>query len=121
MATEVNIGGDSSLFVGEDKTFRHEVLDVNGIPVNLTGVNAVFDVRKTDNAADPAIFSKTPSVIGVYDSVRAVNTQRFEISLTDDELNTVRAQKYRYSWKILDFPETVTSRGDFTPQKATAP
>lgn len=134
-AVTYTIGGNGTLFVGEDKTFRIEVLtiefDENGVPiapssssvpVDISGWDIRFDVRKTDKAPDPAIFSKTAAITGVYNASRALNTQRAVVSLTDTELNTVTARTYRHSWKRMDDGvETVLSRGDFVVEKATAP
>lgn len=122
MALAADIGGNGTLFVGEDKTFKLELLDVLGNPVDMTPLMPiVFDVRKKDNSADPAIFSKSTSLTGVYNSVRTVNTQRAVAVLSDVELNTVKAQTYRHSWKSEAHPETVLAWGNFAPQKATAP
>ena len=122
MALDATIGGNGTLFVGEDKTFRLELLDVSELPVNMSGMDILFDVRKNDNAAAPAIFSKTATIVGVFNATRASNTQRAEVVLTDTELNTVRAKTYRHSWKRMDDgSETVLAWGDFAPQKATAP
>ncbi len=134
-AVTYTIGGNGLLFVGEDKIFRIEILgielDENGIPiepsstsvpVDISGWDIRFDVRKTDKTPDPAIFSKTAAVTGVYGVTRALNTQRAVVSLTDTELNTVTARTYRHSWKRMDDGvETVLSRGDFIVEKATAP
>ena len=122
MALPATIGGSGQLFVGEDKTFKLELLDTASVPVNMTGWALLFDVRKTDSAADPAIFSKVPSLTGVYNVDRTINTQRAVVTLTDTEMNTVKAHTYRHSWKRMDDgSETVLAWGDFTPQKATAP
>ena len=137
MATTITIGGSGRLFVGEDKTFRLELLEVeydsdglpiaphaSSVPVDMTGWVLLFDVRKTDKSPDPAIFSKTPTIIGVYSAVRASNTQRAVVVLTDTEMNTVKQRTipYRHSWKRMDdTSETVLARGDFAPEKATAP
>ena len=122
MAHEQQIGGDSTLFVGEDKTFRLEVLDVSDLPVNIAGWTMLFDVRKKDTSAAPAIFSKTPSITGVFNALRASNTQRAIVVLTDTELNMVLGKTYRHSWKRMDNDvETVLAWGDFVVQKATAP
>lgn len=129
MATEVTIGGDGALFVGEDKTLRLELLDETGVPVNMATYTLLFDVRMKDNSPDPAIVSKAPTVTGVYDVVRATNTQRAVVTLTDDELNLFKgsnlptgAKIYRHSWKRMTAgSETVLCRGDFSPEKATAP
>lgn len=135
MATTWNIGGNGTLFVGEDKTFRLELLvaefdsagvpiepSASSVPIDMTGWSILFDVRLKDNSADPAIFSKTATLQGVYNANRALNTQRAIVTLTDTELNTVVAKTYRHSWKRMDDgSETVLARGPFAPEKATAP
>lgn len=122
MATTVDIGGSGTLFVGEDKNFELELLDIAGVPVDMAGMAFVMDVRKSDAAADPAILSKIPTLTGVYNSVRATNTQRQLVVLTDTDLNLFKARTYRYSWKRTDDgSETVVVRGNFAPEKATAP
>lgn len=122
MAADVTIGGSGLLFVGEDKTLRLELLDSAGAPVDMAGWTMLFDVRKKDNSAAPAIVSKTPSLIGAFNSVRANNTQRGVVVLSDDDLNLFKEATYRYAWKRMDaLSETVLAYGDFTPQKATAP
>ena len=122
MAANVNLGGSGALFVGEDKSFRLELLDEAGVPVNMTGWSVLFDVRKKDNSAEPAIFSETASITGTYNAVRATNTQRALVTLTDTEMNTVKAKTYRYSFKRMDDgSETVLAYGNFAPEKATAP
>jgi hypothetical protein len=122
MAFVANIGGDGSLFVGEDKEFQLDLVDLAGVPVDMTGWSIVFDVRRADNSADPAIFTKTATIQGVYSAVVASNSQRAVVVLTDAELNTISARTYRHSWKRTDEDgETVLAWGNFTPQKATAP
>lgn len=121
MASDVTIGGAGTLFVGEDKVFRLELLDANNVPVDMSGMVLLFDVRKKDTSPT-AILSKTPVVTGVYNVVRATNTQRAEVTVTDTEMNLFKAGTYRHSWKrMTDGSETVLSRGNFTPEKATAP
>lgn len=122
MALEVNIGGDGGLFVGEDKTFHLTVTNAEtGLPQNIAGWAILFVVRKRDNTADPAIFSKSASIIGIYNVDPLVNTQQAEVQLTDTELNTVKARTYRYSLKRMDDgSETILAYGDFAPQLATA-
>jgi hypothetical protein len=122
MATTAQIGGDGTLFVGEDKTFTLETLNSSDVPVDMLGWTVVFDVRKSDKAPDPAIFSKTASIVGVFNVVRASNTQRAQTTLSDTEMNTVSGRTYRYSWKRMDDGvETVLARGPFVVEKATAP
>jgi hypothetical protein len=126
MAVESTIGGGGSLFVGEGKTLRfgplYDALNPT-VGVDKTGGAMVFDVRKTDKAPDPAILSRTNFVLtGVFNSTQASNTQRATLSVTDDELNLFAAKNYRWSWKRTDpGNETVLGRGNFAPEKATAP
>ena len=124
MAEEVTIGGGGTLFVGEDKILRFELFDQADslVAVTMTGMTMVFDVRLKDDSADPAILSLTPTLTGVFNSVRASNTQRAVVTLTDDNLNLFKERVYRWSWKRTDpGNETVFAWGPFTPQKATAP
>lgn len=123
MATLTTIGGNGTMFMGEDKQLRLELLDdINGNPVDMAGWVLLFDVRMSDQAPDPALISKVPTITGVYNSVRALNTQRAIVVLTDTEMNTLQARIYRHSWKRMDDgSETVLSRGPFHPEKATAP
>jgi hypothetical protein len=122
MAEEVTLGGEGTLFVGEDKLFRLELLDPTGAPVNMSGWTMVFDVRAKDTSADPALLSKVPAVLGTFNAIRADNLQRALVVVTDDDMNLFAEKTYRYSWKRMDGgSETVLVYGDFTPQKATAP
>jgi hypothetical protein len=131
MATTETIGGDGKLFVGDDMVFELELLvprtdglphDATSIVENMTGWVLLFDVRKKDTSPDPAILSKTPTITGVFNAVRSVNTQRAVVVVTDTEMNLFKQQTYRYSWKRMDDgSERVLCRGDFAPEKATAP
>ena len=88
----------------------------------MSGWTLLFDVRHKDTSSDPAILSKTPSLSGTYNAVRATNTQRATVVLTDTDMNLFRAGTYRHSWKRMnDGSETVLAWGNFTPEKATAP
>jgi hypothetical protein len=129
MASTVTIPSESGmLFVGEDKVQPLELIDLNGIPVDMTGWTMVFDIRKKDDSPDPAILSLVPALTGVYNAVRVTNTQRAVVTFTDDNLNLFKGSNvtkpstYRFSWKRMDpGSETVLMRGDFLPEKATAP
>ena len=130
MATEVTIGGDGVMFVGEDKLLRFEVLDKtydpaipgSGVPLDMQGWTLLFDVRMKDTSPDPAMFSAAPSIVGIYDPIRSQNTQRAVVTLTDNDLDLFKAKTYRHSLKRMDpGSETVLVFGDFVPQKATAP
>lgn len=120
MATEVTIGGSGTLFVGEDKVIRLEVLDSGGLPIDMSGWAVDLVIAKTDTGA--AILTIHTTSTGTYNSVRASNTQRRLATFTDDQLNLFKASTYRHSWKRMDDgSETVLAYGNFTPQKATAP
>lgn len=122
MAANVQIGGSGTLFVGEDKDIILELLDTSGVPVNMAGWAMVFDVRRLDVSPAPAIFSKTPTIAGAYNIVRATNAQRATAHLTSADMDTVKKGTYRYSWKRLDSgAETVVEYGPFVVEKATAP
>lgn len=139
MATDVTIGGEGELFADEDKTFRLEVVRADPsdptnetlwVPEDVTGKSIVFDVRAKDDSPDPALLSKTASITGVFSSTsRLLNTQRAVVVVTDDEMHQFKGSNlptnpktYRHSWKITNSGnETVLSRGDFSPEKATAP
>ena len=121
MASELNIGGSGSLFVGEDKSLIIEVLDSLGVPVNVSGWSIIFDIRKKDSSPE-AILSKTPTVQGVYNATRSVNTQRVAVQLTSANMDLFKEATYRHSLKRTDSgSETVLAWGNFVVQKATAP
>lgn len=127
MATDVTLGGDGKLFVGEDKVFELELLDkkpddTSAAPVNMAGWTVLFDVRVKDSSSDPSLLSMNATVTGTFNAIRSMNAQRAVITLTDTQMNLFKARTYRYSFKRMDDgSETVLSRGDFAPEKATAP
>jgi hypothetical protein len=121
MALAANIGGNGTLFIGEDKTFTLELINASNVPVDMTPMTIVFVVSLKDNSTTQ-IFNKPASLTGVYNIVRAVNTQRAVVTLSDVEMNTLKARTYRHSWKAMNaLAETVLAWGNFAPQKATAP
>jgi hypothetical protein len=118
MAKDVTIGGSGSLFYGEDKVFRLELLDTAGLPVNMAGWVVKMAVRVNDNSADPPIFDKTAAIDGTFNAVRASNTQRATVTLTDTEMLTVSARTYRHAWKrMTEDNETVLAYGPFVVQQ----
>lgn len=122
MALEANIGGDDDdLFIGEDKTIRLEVLDADGIPVNIAGWTLHLDVKLIDRAEDPSLLLLVGSVTGTYNASRTVNTQRCLFIVSDDDLDgdDITGRKYRYSTKRTDAgDETVITFGNFEPRWA---
>lgn len=124
MAVESTIGGSGTMFVGEDKLLRFELISPTDatVAIDMTGWTMIFDVRAKDTSPDPAIVSATPSIIGVFNALRTINTQRATVPLSDDQLNLFKQKNYRWSWKRMDpGSETVLAWGNFAPQKATAP
>jgi P pilus assembly chaperone PapD len=121
MASEVDIGGSGSLFVGEDKIIDLEVLDTSNVPVNIAGWTIKMFVRVNNSSANPAVFEKTATITGSYSAVRATNTQRARVTLSDTEMNTVTKRTYKHAWKRMDDgSETVIAYGSFEVQKSAA-
>jgi hypothetical protein len=123
MAIQATVGGSGTLFVGEDKIFRlKNVIDENGVLIDMSGWTVLFDVRAKVTSADPAIISINATLIGIYSVTPALNTQMWTASVTDDLMNLFKAKTYQYSWKRMDTGvETVLAYGPFVPEKATAP
>ena len=143
MALKHNLGGDGSLFVGEDKILDLRpiydgpvafvgdvayVADVSGAPTStlasvkdITGWTIKWFLRVRDASTGAALLEKTATIDGTFNVSPSVNTQKARVVLTDDDLNTLTASGYRYSWKRMDDgSETVLAYGDFRPEVATA-
>jgi hypothetical protein len=123
MAVNATMGGNGTLFVGEDKIFKlFPVLDVNGVPVDMTLWAIIFDVRQKDTSPDPALLSKSAVILGAYNVDPLLNTQYAQVVVTSNDMNQFKEKTYRQSWKRTDTGfETDLEWGNFTPQKATAP
>lgn len=105
MAQTLTLGGDGSLFIGCHLTYRFAVPDAA-----FNNWAILFDVRTSDRAAT-SVLSKVATCDGPYAVV--------VLTATDMAL---RPRRYRYALKRMDAGrETVLLRGDFCPQKATAP
>lgn len=123
MAIETDIGGDNNdFFVGEDKGFElGPVVDKDGVPVDMTGWDLHFVVRKADSSPDPALFDKTAVILGTYNVDPEVNTQFARVVFTDTETEVLKAIDYRQSWKRYDNGvETVLAFGNWHPKLVTA-
>lgn len=121
MATNVTIGGSGALFVGEDKTLILEILDAADVPVDASAWTIQFVVRRSASEADPALLDKTASITGVYNAVRATNTQRATVALSSADMDALTANAYQYSWKRINSgSETILAYGSFVVQRATA-
>jgi hypothetical protein len=119
-AGHVTIGGNGSLFAGDDVLLALESPIVNGAPLDLYGQDVEFEVKTSDTAVT-ALFSKAATIAGTYSATRASNTQRALVTLTDTETATLAGgQVYRHSWKRQDAgAEQVLAYGFFYPERAT--
>jgi hypothetical protein len=121
MAFNVTIGGNGTLFIGEDKRLRIACVDNTGLPTDMTGWVLDFDVRTSDTAPS-SVLTLTPTLVGTFDTNPSLNTQRAIVTLTAANMNLFRPKLYRYSVKRIDpGEETVLLWGSFLPQRATAP
>lgn len=128
MALKVTIGDEGQLFAGEDKLIDTEVLDANESPVDVTGFGFQFRVKKavTDADAD-ALIDVAASVVGTFDAVRAANTQRVRVTLTDTHMaESVFTFEDRYRSKNShslkrtdDGSETIIIYGPFIVERTT--
>jgi hypothetical protein len=129
MAFEQTIGGEGTLFVGEDKTLSLELLQSGSdpdssasVPENMAGWAVQFIVRIKDDSTGNPILTKTATVSGSYSATRASNTQRAVVTLTDTDMDALVPRIYRHSWKRTDDgSETVLAYGNFSVQRATQP
>ena len=116
MAAIATIGGNGSLFVGEDKSLRLEVVDTDGIPVDLTGWAVRFFVV---SQGSKVLIDKTASITGVYSATRSANTQRAVVTLTDTDM-AIDAGTHQQSWKRTDDgSETILADGDYIVERTT--
>lgn len=143
LAIETNIGGDGSIFVGEDKTLKlgpvfdgKVVLDGDGIAYvpkfdgsasttlatckDMAGWDVRLEVRQEYISDDLALPSKTATISGVFNASQLLTTQVAVVTFTDDELATLLGQVYHYSWKRMDSgSDTVLAYGTMTVQVST--
>lgn len=116
MAAQVTIGGSGRLFVGEDKALRFEVLDSNGVPVDVAGWTIRFVVKSQTHTV---LIDKAASITGTYDANRIVNTQLAVVTLTDDDLS-IDEGVHQHSLKRTDSGnETVLVYGEYLMQRTT--
>jgi hypothetical protein len=116
MAALATIGGDGGIFVGEDKSLRFEVLDNNGIPVDIAGWGIRFLVQSQSHTV---LIDKTATITGTYNADRVVNTQLAVVTLTDDDL-TIDDGVHQHSLKRTDSgSETVLVYGNYIVQRTT--
>lgn len=126
MSYESNIPVASHFFAGEDKTLSYEVFAADGVAMeNVEGFALEWSLRKTIIGSDPfraqgaAVLTKTTTlspggiaVTGVYNSVRATNTQRVTVTIADTDTEGLSGGKYVCSLKRVDAGvEAVLSHG----------
>jgi len=134
MAIEFNITGADSWFIGEDKILEFEILQDDGLiltnplkaPQDVAGWTLAWALKKSDAATDPALLLKTTSsgitITGVYNAVRATNTQRVSITIADTDTDALKPLTYRHSLKRMTAgAEAVLAFGSVVLLKATAP
>ena len=116
MGAQATIGGSGTLFVGEDKTLKLELLDSSDVPVDMTGWAVSLIVH---TKAGEVVVTETATISGVYSATRSVNTQRAVVTLTDTEMG-IAAGTHRHSWKRTDDgSESILAYGDFIVEQTT--
>jgi hypothetical protein len=133
MALEFNITAADKFFLGEDKVVDISVVGADNVtPYDVSLVSLEWNLRKTDGGPDPAIMTKTPTIVGVYNADPLINTQRVRVTFASDDtdpLVTVTKNPpyklkanvaYRHSLKRKDVGhEAIVSYGSFTFLQAT--
>ena len=129
MAIEDDITSADMLFVGDDRNLEFEIFDSDGVAggtmVNVSAYALRFDIRKGVEDSDPPVITKTTggsgiTVTGVYNAVRATNTQRVVVSIADTDTENMRAGDYEYTLKRTDAgSETTLAFGTVTLRKGT--
>ena len=125
MAVEATLGGNSTLFVGEDKQASLELLDAaynpaipgSGNPIDMTGMGISLLVSLTD--WDAPIITVVGTLTGVFNVLRTMNTQRTIVQLTRADMELFRGKTYRYAWARTDSGSyTIFAYGNFVVQLA---
>ncbi len=129
MAYRQDLGGGGTLFVGEDVEINFEILpqganvtDPSVQPIDISGWGLTFVVRATESPTSPPLLTVPATVVGTYNVVRATNSQRARVTLTDSDLAAAVFQPgtYKHSLKRTDDgSEKVVSYGDFEVEQAT--
>lgn len=133
MAIEFNVTAASEFFLGEDKVIDFSIAGPDDVtPFDITGMTLEWNLRKKDGSPDPAILTKSPTTIGVYNVDPLLNTQRARVifaSAETDPLATVllptpyklkAGVAYRHSMKrMTPGAEAILSYGSFTFLQAT--
>lgn len=111
MAALITIGGLGTLFLGEDKAVKLQVLDVDGVPVDITGWTVACEIALFEGAA---VLTLPATIAGVYSATLADNLQRATVTLTAAQTAALTAPHYRHCWRRTDVGSiTVLAYGDF--------
>lgn len=118
MAIEQNVSASDAWFAGEDKVLQFEILQADGVtPQDVAAWALSWTMRKSDRTAAQVLAKATSgqgiTITGTYNVVRAVNTQRVLVAVSDDDTDALEATTYRHALKRNDpGSETVLSFGN---------
>lgn len=116
MAALVTLGGAGSLFVGEDKTLKWELIDTTGVPVDMSGWAIRLLVLSSSGTV---MINKTASITGSYSSTRSANTQRAVVTLTDTDMEIPDGTHQHSLKRTDDGSETILTYGPCIVERAT--
>lgn len=137
MAIRQDIPADEEFFAGTDRELEFEMLrrEVDGagapvvpevlVPVDVAG-RALALVLRTKATGATALLTKTTSgggitVDGVFNAVRATNTQRVHVAVGAGDTRGFLEQQYQYALKRMDTGlEDVYTYGDLVLLVAAA-
>lgn len=119
MARKQNIGDSEDWFVGEDKTLSFEIYSSDEATIqDVTGWATSFVMRQIGEA-DAIKITKSGSITGTYNADPDTNTQRIEITITDDDTDHLPHGDYQYALKRTTAgSETILAYGIATLKKA---
>lgn len=120
MSYESNIVATDHLFAGEDKTLSYEVFAAGSTTTmeNVTGFTLQWTLKRGEVTLTKTTTSGV-TITGVYDSVRATNTQRVVVTIADTDTENFTAGRYTMALKRLDAGlEAVLSHGTVDLQVA---
>jgi hypothetical protein len=127
---DVQMGGTSTdrIFLGADFRREWQVLDYDtdstgATAKDMAGKTCVFDIRRNDHDTS-ALLAATLTIVGSFNSVASVSTQRLRWVCADTDLTTpifgARGGTFRYSVKdTTDTVETILQTGDIVIERAT--
>jgi hypothetical protein len=125
MAIKSDITGADLWFTGEDKILEFEVLSADGTTAeDVSSWTLQWVVRKTVDSPNTLILKEALTglaVVGVYNSIKSVNTQRVRITITAEDTEKLAAAAYPHALKRTDDNgETILAYGTLTLLKAAA-